>query len=253
MNFKHAISRLCLLVLTLLGIGCTQGNNMKDIDYSTYYSDPAEIELIKAVMNGDASTVRRLAASGVNLNAVGKYEITPLRTALKCQQKEIVALLLQLGVDPNFTTPGKAVPAFVALKLDDPDYLNMLLAHGLDPNLQEDGAPLVFMAIREGQWSHFKTLINKGADIQSRSRNNSTLALELVGVSQYDLAKALILHGADFTTPNNTGLTVLEVLVNDQTRLCADPRHPACLKRAELLRMLKEKGVDVPPGLPGMS
>lgn len=253
MNIKHAISRLCLLVLTLLGIGCSQGNNMNDIDYSKDYSNPAEIELIKAVMNGDASTVRRLAASGVNLNAVGKYEITPLRTAIKCQQKEIVALLLQLGVDPNFTTPGKAVPAFIALKLDDPDYLNMLLAHGLDPNLQEDGDPLVFMAIREGQWAHFKTLINKGADIKTRSSNNSTLVLELVGVSQYDLAKALILHGADFTTPDNTGLTVLEILVNDQTRLCADPRHPACLKRAELLQMLKERGVDVPPGLPGMS
>lgn len=253
MNIKHAISRLCLLVLTLLGIGCSQGNNMNDIDYSTYYSDPTEVELIKAVMNGDASTVRRLAASGVNLNAVGKYENTPISVALDCQQKEIVALLLQLGVDPNFTTPGKAVPAFIALKLDDPDYLNMLLAHGLDPNLQEDGDPLVFMAIREGQWAHFKTLINKGADIKTRSRNNSTLVLELVGVSQYDLAKALILHGADFTTPDNTGLTVLEILVNDQTRLCADPRHPACLKRAELLQMLKERGVDVPPGLPGMS
>ena len=253
MNIKHAISRLCLLVLTLLGIGCTQGNNMNDIDYSKDYSDPTEIELIKAVMNGDASTVRRLAASGVNLSAVGKYENTPLRTALECRQKEIVALLLQLGVDPNFTTPGKAVSAIVALEIEDPDYLNMLLAHGLDPNLKEDGEPLVFAAIREGQWSHFKTLINKGADIQSRSSNNSTLVLDLVSVSQYDLAKALMLHGADFTSPDNTGLTVLERLVNDQTRLCADPRHPACLKRAELLQMLKERGVDVPPGLPGMS
>lgn len=127
MNIKHAISWLCLLVLTVLGIGYTQRNNMKNIDYSKDYSDPTEIELIRAVMSGDASTVRRLAASGVNLNAVGKYENTPLRTALKCQQKEIVALLLQLGVDPNFTTPGKAVPAFIALKLDDPDYLNMFI------------------------------------------------------------------------------------------------------------------------------
>ncbi len=225
---------------------------MNKIDYSEYYSNPSEIALIKAIMVGDAATVKQLSSSGVNLNAIGKYENTPIRVALKCQQKEIVRLLLQLGVSPNFTTPGGSVAAIVALELDDPGYLDLLLEHGLNPNLKEEEEPIIFSAIRDGRWNQFKKLIISGTDIQSKSINNTTLVQELVAVSQYDYAKALILRGADFTSPNKTGLTVLKILVNDQTRLCEDPNHPACQKRAELLRMLRDRGVNVPAGLPGM-
>lgn len=225
---------------------------MNDINYSADFSSPLDVELVKAIMKGDVAKVKQLAASGANINAVGQYEVTPLSVALECQQKEIVGLLLQLGVDPNFTTSKGAVPAFIATEREDPDYLNILLARGLNPNLKEDGEPLVFAAIREGQWEQFKILMHNGVDIQSKSRNNTSLVQQLVSVSQYDLAKDLILKGADFVSPNNTGLTVLERLVNDQTRLCADPKHPACQKRAELLRMLTERGVKVPSDLPGM-
>jgi ankyrin repeat protein len=257
MNFQKIIARICLIAVTLLSMACNQGKTMNKIDYSKYFSNPTEIELIKAVMKGDSATIKRLAASGVNLNAVGKYETTPLSTALKCRQKEIVSLLLQLGVDPNFTTPGKAVPAFTATELDDSSYLNILLEHGLNPNLKEDGEPIIFSAIRMGyqwsnnspsQWSNYDLLISKGADINIKSGYNTTLVLELVGLSRYDLAKTLILQGADYTTPNNAGLTVLEVLIDDQKAFGADPNHAAFKKRKELLNMLRERGVKVPDG-----
>jgi len=222
---------------------------MNKVDYSKYFSIPYEMELIKAVMKGDSSAVKRLAVSGVNINAVGKHEVTPHRTAIKCQQKEIVLLLLKLGVDPNFTTPGKAVPAFAATTLDDPMYLNILWDHGLNPNIKQDGEPIIFAAISRGnEWLNFKTLINRGADINSITSNHSSLVLELVGVSQYDYAKALILDGANFTTPNDTGLTVVEVLVNDQTTLGENKKDPNYIKRAELLEMLRERGVKIPQG-----
>lgn len=249
---KFRCYALCLLFLLFAGTACNQGKPMSDIDYSKYYSDPAEIELIKAIENGDAAAVKRLASTGVNINAVGKYENTPLRTALKIGKKEIVELLLKMGVSPNFTTPKGAVPAFVALEHDNPDFLNMLLAHGLDVNLKEEGEPIVFAAMREGKWDQFKTLMNKGVDINSKTPDNTTIVQELVALSQYDFAKVLIMRGADFTSTNNAGQTVLKILVNYQTRLCADPNHPACQKRAELLRLLRERGVQVPAGLPGM-
>ena len=122
MSLRHFITRLCLVAVALLSMACNQGKTMNEIDYSKDYSNSAEVELIRAVMKGDSSAVKRLAASGVNINAVGKYENTPLRNEIKCQQKEIVLLLLQLGVDPNFTTPGKAVPAFATTELDDPSF-----------------------------------------------------------------------------------------------------------------------------------
>jgi ankyrin repeat protein len=249
MNFQKIIARICLIAVTLLSMACNQGKTMNKIDYSKYFSNPTETELIKAVMKGDSATIKSLAASGVNLNAVGKYEVTPLSTALECRQKEIVSLLLQLGVDPNFTTPGKAVPAFAATELDDSSYLNILLEHGLNPNLKQDGQPIIFAAIRRGnQWSNYDLLISKGADINIKSGYNTTLVLELVGVSQYDLAKTLILQGANFTTPDDAGLTVLKVLINDQKTLGADPNNADFIKRKELLNMLRERGIKIPDG-----
>jgi hypothetical protein len=119
----------------------------------------------------------------------------------------------------------------------------------LNPNIKQDGEPIVFAAISRGnEWLNFKTLINRGADINSKTSNNSSLVLELVGVSQYDYAKALILKGANFTTPNDTGLTVVEVLVNDQTTLGENKNDPNYKKRAELLEMLRERGVKIPQG-----
>ena len=95
-------------------------------------------------------------------------------------------------------------------------------------------------------------LLSKGAGINSRNADGSSLLLELVLQMEYDRAKDLLLKGADYRVKNMHGMNVLDQLVDFQRRLCIDPDLPDCHKRAELLRMLEERGMPVPRGLPYM-
>lgn len=226
---------------------------MSEIDYSNDYSDSREKELIKAIMAGDTVSIRKLAASGVNLNAVGAYENTPLRTAIKVGQKEAVRCLLDLGVSPNLRTPKGVAPAKVAVTFQkDPEYLKILFDHGLDPNLKCEEVPLIFFAVAEGRWAHYDMLLAKGADINSRNGNGCSLLLDLVMQLEYDRAKDLLLKGADPTVVSMTGLNVLDQLVDYQRRMCGEPGLADCQKRAELLRLMEQRGVKIPAGLPYM-
>ncbi|UFS70704.1 ankyrin repeat domain-containing protein [Geomonas sp. RF6] len=225
---------------------------MGGLDYSKYFSSPKETALVRAIMDGDENSVRGLVAEGVNVNAVGEYENTPLRVAIKSRQKKIVQLLLQLGGDPNFKTPKGAAAADVAVIEKDPDYLRLFLNFGLDPNLRSGDVPLIFYAISENNWPHYEMLLAKGADINSKNADGSTILMDLVMQLEYDRAKELLLSGADFRAVNQTGLSVPENLVECQRRFCSDPNLPDCRKRAELLKLMQNRGLAVPTDLQGM-
>jgi uncharacterized protein len=242
-----------ILSLFLLLLACTEGKNMNEINYVNDYSQPKEKELVSAIMAGDTTAVRRAAHDGVNLNAVGLYENTPLRTAIKVGQKKTARLLLELGADPNFMTPKGVAPAEVAVTFQkDPEYLKLLLDFGLDPNLISNNVPLILFAVSEGNWSQYDMLLAKGADINSKTPDGSSLLLDLVMQLEYDRAKVLLLRGADFRAVSMTGLNVLNSLVDYQKRFCQDPNLPDCRKRAELLKIMQARGMEIPPGLPAM-
>jgi ankyrin repeat protein len=248
MKLHFPILSLLLLAVSLF---CAVGAKAKDMinpDYTKDYTNPVEQKMIRAIMSGDVPTLSQLHSAGANLNALGKFDNTPMRVALKCRREKAVLFLLQRGVDPNFVTPRGAVPAFLAAEQDDVSILAILLDHGLNPNIKQDGEPIIFAAIREGQWANLRLLSSRGADVKSRTPNNSTVLLELVGMSQYDLAKALILHGADATIENDAGLTVVKVLVNDQKAFGADRNNINFKKIAELLQLLRDRGVSIPAG-----
>lgn len=246
------ILKSIFIILAIL-TGCPGGKAMSAIDYSLDFSDPTVRELVKAITAGDTNTVKRLANEGVNLNAVGEYENTPLRVAVKLKRKQIVRLLFELGVSPNLRTPkGTVAAADDAVIEKDLDFLGLFLQFKLDPNLYCHDVPLIFFAVSESNWPHYEMLLAKGADINSKAANGRTLLLELVMQMEYDRAKELMLRGADFRPVSEQGLNVLEELVDYQRRLCNGPNLTDCRKRAEILRLIKERGGTVPAGLPYM-
>ena len=197
--------------------------------------------------------MKQLAREGVNLNAVGKFENTPLRVAVKLKQKQIVRLLLQLGVSPNSRTPkGTVAAADDVVTEKDPEYLRIFLEFGLDPDLKSEGLPLIFFAVSRCNWQQYDMLLAKGADIDAKAPDGSSLLYNLVLQFEYDRAKALFEKGADFTATNKFGSNVLEQLVDAQRRFCVEAGLPDCYKRAELLRLMRERGASVPSDLPYM-
>lgn len=242
-----------IAIIISLSTSCVGDKHMSESVYDQDFVTTKDVELIKAISAGDLTAIRTLAAQGGNLNVVGKHENTPLRVAVKLKQKQVVRLLFQLGVDPNATTPGGVVAAADdAVTEKDPDFLRFFLEFGLDPNLKCQGMPLIFFALSRQNWTQYEMLLSRGADINSKLPDGSSLLLELVMHMEYDRANELLLKGAEFRVRSSHGFNVLDQLVDDQRRLCIDPGLPDCRKRAELLLLLRERGATVPPGLPYM-
>ena len=128
--------------------------------------------LVWAARTGDVAAIRRLAASGIDLNASTKTPVifvfpdfdhtswTALKHAVQKHQVDSVRALLQSGADPDARETGSAItPLFIAAGDKDPTIARLLVDAGADVNLSrkaltadEPGGPLwhVFEHAMEG-------------------------------------------------------------------------------------------------------
>jgi ankyrin repeat protein len=107
---------------------------------------PYDINL--ACVKGDIDTVRSLLAEdagAVHFQAPCKKR--PLSCAAEFGRRDIVALLLAAGADPNAQERDnyRTFPLVAAAKQNDLEMVQMLLEHGADPNAQTDGAEVALL------------------------------------------------------------------------------------------------------------
>ena len=116
--------------------------------------------LVWAARTGDVAAIRRLAASGINLDAspvtatrfvfpdFDHRQWTALQHAVQKGQVEAVRVLLEMGAKPDVRQDG-AIPLLIAAGSKDPTIARLLLAAGADVNVSlksltqaEPGGPL---------------------------------------------------------------------------------------------------------------
>ncbi len=107
---------------------------------------PYDINL--ACVKGDIDKVRSLLAAdagAVHFQAPCKKR--PLSCAAEFGRRDIVALLLAAGADPNAQEADGYLtfPLVAAAKHNDLAMVQMLLEHGADPNAQTDGAEVALL------------------------------------------------------------------------------------------------------------
>jgi ankyrin repeat protein len=128
--------------------------------------------LVWAARTGDVAAIRRLAASGVDLNASSVTPIafvfpdfdhrgwTALQHAVQKNRVDAVRALLESGANPDARPAGSAItPLFIAAGDTDPTIARLLVEAGADVNLSrqaltadEPGGPLwhIFEHAMEG-------------------------------------------------------------------------------------------------------
>jgi ankyrin repeat protein len=111
---------------------------------------PYDINL--ACVKGDIDKVRSLLAAdpgAVHFQAPCKKR--PLSCAAEFGRRDIVALLLAAGADPNAQEADNYLtfPLVAAAKLNDLAMVQMLLEHGANPNAQTDGAEVALLEALE--------------------------------------------------------------------------------------------------------
>jgi len=180
---------------------------LKRMKAERYFSSGLQAEFVKAIGRGELERAQRLLDDGAEVNAVGGEGMTALYWALAKQNFPGFRFLLEHGVNPNTLTRWTdsdgvdwwASAIEMAATFEDSRYLRVLLDAGADPNQVVNGAgeTAIFTALLHQRYENASLLIEKGADINQRSKTLTTPIGEAVYQRAYVSALFLLRTGAD--------------------------------------------------------
>jgi len=208
-----------------------QGANIEGTDQDGHYTPLMETAM--------PEMVELLVQRGANVNAVNKFNYTPLLQSVLNFQKpdlkeknnvKIISLLLDKGANPNTADGNGTTPLMWAVQKIAPT--KILIERGANVNLQnKNGETALMLAVKGGlvKTSMFmpvigpykdavKLLLAKGADVNLQESNGKTALMHAAGAlnntgndysSYTDMAKLLIDNGAKINMEDKDKNTAL--------------------------------------------
>jgi uncharacterized protein len=199
-----------------------------------FFRDPAVIALCKAIEAKDINEIDRLAKAGVNVNAKGRGNMTPLLWAFPMGE-DLFGKMLDLGADPNVQLTenlksmfygfdireGSSVMSASVHLADGPvhdmffrkvrmdHYLKLVLQHGGNPNLpdKEGNTPICSCY---GRLEKAKLLLDSGADINHRNHRGETPVIAACNRTvPSEFLLPLLKAGADYRIPDDNGMDLI--------------------------------------------
>lgn len=134
------------------------------------------------------------------------------KEAPEAQKIEFVKLLINNGVDVNWSSRSGDTPLSEALLSGETAITRILLENGADPNIQmiNGQTPLMF-AIAANDTEMINLLMDRQADVNFKSQDDSTALMTAAGRGRIDIAEVLIKKGADINVSNKNGDTALSL------------------------------------------
>ena len=218
----------------------------------TMFPDEQERALAKAAGRGRVKKIDALVAQGVDVNARGTSNATPLYWALKKRNLKGLTRLLELGADPNIMyDDGGSVMHWAASYRKYP-LLKAVLEHNGDPNLVSSGGsnetPLfgfvIGMIPKPDDMACLNLLVEHGADVNARGFKGSTPAMSAANLGRYDLVQELIKQGADYRLKRDNGDSLLDIIASDRGKYIPGSRQEKVLN--ELIEWLQQRGISIP-------
>jgi uncharacterized protein len=220
--------------------------------------------LVHAAMNGRLEQVQALLDKGVDVNAKGIMDETPLMKAAWGGHLKVAKLLVEKGADVNAETKhgqtalksalsnawmnreqvdvarflqeqgAKSTTLAVAAFVGDKEAVERFLAEGSSLNQKatvNEPSPL-FAAAMGGQPEVLTLLLDKGAEIDAKNRQGQTPLMAAAAANQVAVAKVLLDRGAH---------------VNAEDAFQRSPLNHAVWLRGhvEVARLLLERGADI--------
>ncbi|WP_246109807.1 ankyrin repeat domain-containing protein [Roseimaritima multifibrata] len=124
-----------------------------------------------AAFYDQAEMVKRLAKHGADLDALNRYQVSPLSLACEYGNAKAAMALIELDADVESKRIGKETPLMLAARNGDPQIVKRLLQHGASVKSQEVGGQTALMwAAAAGNAEAAALLIDAGADIHRTLR-----------------------------------------------------------------------------------
>jgi len=213
-----------------------------------------------AAQSSDALMVRLLLDNKAEPDAATATGVTPLMIASAAGNPVAVGLLIERGADPNAKekTYGQT-PLIFAAAYNRPDAIGVLLEHGANvaaatkgrvpADEPMGGLTALHYAVRQGNLEAVDALLDKGADVNGVSADNTTPLMIAAINGRFDLALHLLERGADPTIATAAGGTALYRVVDVQwAPKSRYPQPPAARQQQtsylELMKVLLDHGAD---------
>ena len=240
----------CIFLLFLL-TGCGRGGgtvrhgNLSYNATEVFGAGTSGLILAEAAGRGDVKTINRQIAAGVNVNTVGKYDITPLWWAAWADNYEGFSALLDKGANPNAQRSDRYPIMNLIASKEDSRFLAAALKHGGNPNLRDNksGVPPLFPSVMRGYKKNIDLLLAAKADVNWQdSISGETLPIIAIQArGDYELVYKFLEIGADPTLKDRFGHTLADTIeiVSKNASNNDDPW------RAKVLEVLRSKGMTV--------
>lgn len=223
--------------------------------------------LTVAVVTGQSGSVKWLLANGAGANATNGDGGTALGTAAFLGRDEMAKMLIDAGVDTSVRNDsGQSALDIARLDWATTEYIAAMLKLPVERAEVEAGRARILAmlggtpindwgalagVIVDDDAAALKQLLGKGVDPNARDPRNGTTALILAAfLGRVDIAKILLIAGADMNAKNNDGATALSVAELDRATTgyfasmfgIAIPDPDAVEKgKGEIVRMLRSK------------
>lgn len=185
--------------------------------------------VLKAARNGHRDLVNLLLDMGVDVNAKSVAGQTVLMGASAAGNAGMVRLLLKRGADVNARNKWQATPLGYATSWGHLPVVKLLLDAGAhaDATYLSGSMPLI-KASNEGYVDIVQLLLQKGADVNAKNKKERTPLIAAAGNGHFHVVKLLLPRGADVNTKSLDRKAALDV--------ASENGH------ADIVKMLKEFG-----------
>ena len=160
----------------------------------TLSGSETSLELFDAIEQSDFGKVWRLVKTGRGLTDEDPESgLTPLALASEMGQTEVVRILLEAEVDPNWG--GSVTPLEAAVLEGNPEIVELLIQAGADVNRPvEEGFTPLMSAVTMGNGRIARQLLDAGAKTRLKNADGDT-AMDLAEAAGHDrLAETLRTH-----------------------------------------------------------
>ncbi len=151
-----------------------------------------------AVFHKQPELVQQLLFFRAPVNARTLYDVTPL--SIGCMQGDVasVKLLTSAGADTNTVLPGGETPLMTASRNGNPDVLTELLKHGARIDATErKGQTALMWAAAEGNAEAVQVLIDAGADLKRELKSGFNAIMFAAREGHIDVVRRLLDAGID--------------------------------------------------------
>lgn len=209
------------------------------------FDDSMVAELAEAAKKGDVKKVKLLVSKGIDVNARGKDDCTPLIYSLTGANLKGAEQLLELGADPNMQTKVGDSAMSLAANRPDSEALKLMLKHGGEVNLWTDyrdnskPAP-IFNAISSRCPENVRILIEAGANLNMRDHEGWTPLMFAAVLDSYNMMYVLLEAGADLQMKDPMGYTVTWYILDANI----NPKSEVFQARKKCMDFMEKKGIN---------